>query len=152
MSSPGPTVEFKIHFRTGQSGRKRLRPGARPVPPPVDPGRIPRVSRLLALAIKFDSLIRQGAVRDYADLARLGGVSRSRISQVMDLLNLAPDLQERLLFLPRTSGGRDSVTERNLRSVTCEEDWSRQRAEAARILVSSTPDHGSTPSTGGNLC
>jgi len=44
----------------------------------------------MALAIRFDALLRQGAVRGYADLARLGNISRSRVSQVMDLLNLAP--------------------------------------------------------------
>jgi hypothetical protein len=99
------------------------------------------VSRLLALAIRFESLIRQGAVRDYAELARLGNVSRARISQVMALLDLCPAIQEEILFLPRTLLGRDAVTERNLRSVTCEPDWSRQRAKAARILLPSTPEY-----------
>ena len=142
MSTGGATVEFQVHFRTGQRGRRRLRPGTRPTPPAADAGRIPRISRLLALAIKFDGLIRQGAVRDYADLARLGGVSRARISQIMDLLNLAPEIQEELLFLPRTVAGKDPVTERNLRGVTCQTDWSRQRELAVRILVTSAPDHG----------
>ena len=138
----GTTVEFAVHFRHGNRGRRRLRTGGRPVPPVVAPGRVPRVSRLLALAIRFDSLIRQGAVKDYAELARLGGVSRTRISQVMDLLNLAPEIQEEILFSPRMVSGRDRITERSLRSVTCELDWSRQRAEAARMLLRSTPDHG----------
>ncbi len=89
----------------------------------------------MALAIRFGRLIGQGDVRDYADIARLGGVSRARVSQIMDLLNLAPDIQEQLLLLPRTLNGRDGVTERGLRSVTCEIDWSKQRAKAARILV-----------------
>jgi hypothetical protein len=103
----------------------------------------------LALAIRFDALIRQGAVRDYAELARMGGVSRARISQVMDLLNLAPEIQEAVLLLPRTVAGQDPVTERKVRSVTCELDWSRQRAEAAHTLLRSTPDHGTgCPSKG----
>ena len=136
----GTTVEFAVHFRHGNRGRRRLRTGGRPVPPVIAPGRVPRVSRLLALAIRFDGLIRKGAVRDYAELARLGSVSRTRISQVMDLLNLAPDIQEEILFLSRTVAGRDSVTERKLRSVTGEFDWSRQRAEAACILLPSTPE------------
>ena len=127
MISPGPTVTFQVHFRTGQSGRKRLRPGVRPTPPLVGPGRVPRVSKLMALAIRFESLIRQGAVRDYADLARLGGVSRSRVSQIMDLLNLAPEIQEQVLFLPRTGQGRDCTTERGLRHIVKESDWADQR-------------------------
>ena len=123
----GPTVEFQVHFRHGNRGRRRLRTGGRSTPPVVAPGRIPRVSRLLALAIRFDSLIRQGAVRDYAELARLGGVSRARISQIMDLLNLASDIQEDILFLPRAQGGQDIVTERQLRRVVVTPDWEEQR-------------------------
>jgi hypothetical protein len=44
------------------------------------------------------TLIQQGVVKDYADLARLGQVSRARITQIMNLLNLAPDIQEPILF------------------------------------------------------
>ena len=62
-------------------------------------GRIPRLARLLALAIKFDSLVRAGAIRNHAGL---GGVSRARISQIMNLLSLTPDIQEDILWFPRT--------------------------------------------------
>jgi hypothetical protein len=139
-ATTGPTLAFKVHFRAGVRGRRRLRTGGRPTIPEVAPGRIPRVSRLMALAIRYDQLIRQGAVKDYADLARLGGVSKARVSQVMDLLSLAPDIQEEILFLPRTVSGRDRITERSLRSITCEPGWGRQRVEAARIVLQSAPD------------
>ena len=122
----GPTVEFKVHFRKGEKGRKRLGQNPRRIPKPVEPGRIPRISRLLALAIRFDKLIREGAVQDYADLARLGRVSRARISQIMDLLNLAPSIQEEILFMPPALEGRDVVTERRLRGIVAEMDWSGQ--------------------------
>lgn len=131
----GATVEYSVHFRKGDKGRRRLRQGTAPSPPPVEPGRIPRISRLMALAIHFDGLIRRGLVRDYADLARLGGVSRARITQIMDLLNLAPEIQEGILFLQRTVQPTDAVTERDLRPITSELDWSRQRVDSARILV-----------------
>jgi hypothetical protein len=68
----------------------------------------------MALAIHFDGLIRQGLVKDYADLARLGGVSRARITQIMNLLNLPPWEQEKLLFL-EGGQGRARVTEREMR-------------------------------------
>jgi hypothetical protein len=55
--------------------------------------RIPRITRLMALAIKFQDMVDRGEVRDYADLARLGYVTRARITQIMNLLNLAPDIQ-----------------------------------------------------------
>ena len=52
--------------------------------------RMPRITRLMALAIKFQTMVERGEVRDYADLARLGYVTRARITQIMNLLNLAP--------------------------------------------------------------
>ena len=61
------------------------------------PGRTPTISRLMALAIKYEGLIRDGIVLDYADLARLGFVTRARMTQVMSLLNPAPDIQEEIL-------------------------------------------------------
>jgi len=85
------------------------------------------VARLLALAHRFEKLIRDGEVRDYADLARLGHVSRARLTQIMNLLNLAPDIQEAILFLPAVEAGDDPLHERQLRPVVNVLDWGRQR-------------------------
>ena len=90
-------------------------------------GRVPRVARLMALAIRFDQLIRDGVVADQAELARIGHVSRARLTQIMNLLNLAPDIQEEILFLPPTDRGRDTVTERELRPTTANTGWRNQR-------------------------
>lgn len=90
-------------------------------------GNIPRVARLLALAIRFDGLVKRGDVQDYADLARLGYVTRARITQIMNLINLAPDIQEAILFLPNTTKGRDPILERDLRPVAAVPQWNRQR-------------------------
>ena len=70
-----------------------MQEGPAPAPQPP-PGRVPRVARLMALALRFDRLLREGVAADFAELARLGHVSRARVSQVMNLLNLAPDIQE----------------------------------------------------------
>ena len=93
----------------------------------ADKGNVPRIARLLALAIRFEDLIRRGEVQDYADLARLGYVTRARITQVMNLLNLAPDIQEDILCLPNTTQGRDRIYERDLRPVAAVLHWHRQR-------------------------
>ena len=100
----------------------------------VEPGNVPRVARLMALAIHFEGMLRRGEVPDYATLARLGHVTRARMSQIMDLVNLAPDIQEAILFLPRTTKGRDPVTERHLRAMTAVLDWERQRQVWRRLL------------------
>lgn len=124
----GWTVECNVHFCSGTKGRKRLRAGEAAAPEPVVPGNVPRVSRLLALAHRFQGLLEEGAVRDYADLARLAGVSRPRVTQIMNLLLLAPDIQAAVLHLPRTLQGRDAVRERDLRPIAAVPEWSKQRA------------------------
>ena len=69
----------------------------------------------MALAIRFDQLLQDGHVADKAEPARLGHVTRARLTQIMNLLCLAPDIKEAILFLPSTERGRESLTERDLR-------------------------------------
>ncbi len=116
----------KIHFSMANKGRRQIRPVPEPVYDTLE-GRVPRVSRLMALAIKFDRLIAEGAVRDQAELAELGYVTRARVTQIMNLLYLAPDIQEAILFLPRTERGRDPIRERMIRPIAAELDWRLQR-------------------------
>ena len=101
----------------------------------VKPGNVPRISKVMALAIRFDGLVRRGEVRDYADLARLGYVTRARITQIMNLLNLAPDIQEALLFLPRTVKGRDPIHEKDVRTIAAVPHWHRQRKMWAKLAA-----------------
>ena len=126
-AASGLTMQCRVHFKKGHCGRKMMRKGETPPAPPVEPGRIPRVSRLMALAIHFDGLIKRGVVRDYADIARLGFVTRARVTQIMNLLLLAPDIQEERQFLPRIVRGRDPITERHLRTLTAIVSWPEQR-------------------------
>jgi len=119
------TVARPFHVRRGGHGRKELRRNAATLSPP--PGRVPRVSRLMALAIRFDQLIQDGVVADQAELARLGHVTRARLTQIMNLLTLAPDIQEHLLSLPPIQSGQDQLTERHLRPVASMPDWRKQR-------------------------
>jgi hypothetical protein len=132
----GLTVCGAVHFgREGPGARKVLVAG--PVPAlPV--GRVPLVSRLMALALKFDALVRAGSVADYAELARLGRVTRARVSQVMNLLHLAPDVQEALLFLPRVERGRAPVLLRDLQPLAAIADWRKQRKVWAALAPRTT--------------
>ena len=122
------TIECNIHFqRRGRGSRKEMRQGEAPVPTPQLPGRVPRVARFMALAIRFDQLIHAGEVADYAELARLAHVTRARITQIMNLLMLAPDIQEAILFLPRVERGRDPIHLRQLQPIALVPDWRKQR-------------------------
>ena len=112
------TVEFTIPGRRGLPEQAEGEPPARASRPP-------RIACLLALAHRFEELVRSGAVRDYAELARLAHVTRARVTQIMNLLNLAPDLQEYFLWLPLRLGRR--ITEREMRQIAGEVRWDRQR-------------------------
>ena len=100
-------------------------------------GRVPRVSRLMALALRFQDLLSAGTVRNHAELARLGRVSRVRVCQILMLTNLAPGIQEALLFLPKTVRGRDCITEKRLRRVARLVDWDAQMQLFRRRLAGS---------------
>lgn len=120
------TVTKKIHFSMANKGRREIRPGPAAVIDTPD-GRVPRIARLMALAIKFEGMIATGAVRDQAELAELGHVTRARVTQIMNLLHLAPDIQEAILHLPLVSDGRDPIRELHLRPIAAESRWSKQR-------------------------
>lgn len=79
-----------------------------------------------ARAIHIDGLIQSGAVTNYAELARLGNVTRARMTQIMNLLNLAPEIQEELLFLPRVEAGRGELQLRDLQCFATIAPWVEQ--------------------------
>lgn len=117
MKQGKAAVEIEITIKTRGRGRKKQEPKV-PLPPSI-----PRVTRLMALAIKFQDMIDRGEVRDFADIARLGYVTRARMTQIMNLLLLAPDLQERLL----SATSETLSKERTLRNVVRIPDWPEQR-------------------------
>jgi len=123
----GLIVTKRIHFTNTNKGRRQIKLGTRPVRNTLPSGRVPRISRLMALAIKFDGLVRSDAVRDQGELAALGHVSRPRVTQIMNLLHLAPDIQAEILFLPRVTSGRDPVGDHDLRPIASEVEWGKQR-------------------------
>lgn len=127
------TIKRTLYLREGKHGRKRM---TREPEPELDlpEGRIPRVSKLMALAIRFDRLIRDGMVDDQSELARLSHVTQPRMTQIMNLLHLAPDIQEEILHLPRVTEGKDPIHEKMLRSIAAEVDWGKQREMWKRIV------------------
>jgi hypothetical protein len=127
-------MTFKIHVVRHERGRHELREGA-PPPPPPRPAPVPaRIARLVAMAYRIESLVRSGTVGDYADVAAIGGITRARVSQITNLLSLAPDIQERLLFMEKPATGRQTITEQALRAVALEPDWAVQRAMFERLV------------------
>ncbi len=119
------TVTRPVHFAI-KGRRKRAMPS--PTPETAEHhGRTPRVAKLMALAIRFERLLADGTVANQTELARLAHVTQPRMTQIMNLLHLAPDIQEEILHLPPATVRRDSITERDLRSITAATSWSIQR-------------------------
>jgi hypothetical protein len=119
-------VKQKVEIIRGHAGRKRITHASR-TQAAAPAGRIPRVSKLMALAIRFDELLRSGVVSDQSELARLAQVTQPRMTQIMNLLHLASDIQEQILFLPPVISGNDAIHEKLLRPVVAQNDWARQR-------------------------
>jgi len=128
MSKP-VSVDFQFSIKQrGRGAKKRIVEGAAQSDeskPALE--RIPRISRYMALAIHFEDLIQQGVVTDYADLARLGHVTRARVTQIMNLRLLAPEIQEQILHHDSEPKNAARIDLKSLQLLTSDLDWGRQR-------------------------
>ena len=124
--------KYKFNTATGRTGSKKYEDGETP---PSPKGRVPRISKLMALAIRFEKLIEDGVVENQAEIARLAMISRARVTQIMNLLNLAPELQEEILFLPRVVKGKDRIHLRGVLPMAGEIDWKRQQESWTEIIA-----------------
>lgn len=89
----------------------------------------------MALAIRLERMLQTGEVSNIHELARLGHVTQPRMSQILALTLLAPDIQEELLFLPRVTTGNATIHEKMLRRLCTEMDWQMQREEWKRVKL-----------------
>lgn len=125
-------VDVQFHFQ--RRGKNKVLVEGKEPPKPVKPkGRLPRITRYMALAIYYEGLIREGHIHDYAEIATLGHVTRARVTQIMNLRLLAPDLQEKLLHMKRIVKGRDSLCLRIVQSIAIEPNWTAQREMFAKL-------------------
>ncbi len=131
------SVKRRIEVKNTSAGKRLVvaTQAATPAEPPQPETRVPSVSKLLALAIRFEEQIRSGAVRDQSALARRLKVTQPRMTQIMNLTLLAPAIQEQVLSLKAVRGRRDPVNERKLRRIAGEACWEKQ----ARMWASVSP-------------
>jgi hypothetical protein len=123
------TLERSISFSKVRStshtkGERQMKPAK---------ATVPRISRLMALALRFDQLMRDGVVTDQAELARLGRVTRARLTQIMNLICLAPKIQEQILYMTTFSNKQNKITERHLRPISLIPEWKQQLEAWAKI-------------------
>ncbi len=81
-----------------------------------------QVVRLVDLAYHVDDLVERGVLKSYAEAAAKLGITRARVSQVLQLMNLWAGIQEEILM------GAIAPSERRLRSIAAIPDWSEQQA------------------------
>ena len=126
----GPAAGTQIYsgyiFRH-RAGRRVAFDETPPPPPPEPVARPARVARMLALAHRLEAAIGRGEYVDRADLARQLGLTRARVTQLLDLTLLAPEIQEAVLELVAVDG-REPLAERELRPIVRCAAWGEQRA------------------------
>lgn len=83
--------------------------------PPKAP-QTPKVVELLRTAQTWQQQLDAGEVENQAAIARREGITRARVTQIMALARLAPEIQEHILSLPDMHH-RPTITERTLRPI-----------------------------------
>lgn len=124
MTTVTRTVSFAVKGK-----RKSDRKEEQPV------GRVPRISKLMALAIRYDQMLNDGVVQSQTELAELLHVSQPRMTQILNLLHLAPEIQEKILMLEEVKSGQ-AITEHHLREITSSSSWNEQVMKLRRMSSS----------------
>ncbi|MCP3105473.1 hypothetical protein LZ198_42095 [Myxococcus sp. K15C18031901] len=115
--------------------KKRVVLQEAPPPPPPAPVRRPaHVARMLALAHHLQGAIDRELVPNRATVARKLGLTRARVTQLLDLLLLAPDLHARVREFEAIDGA-EPMAERTLRAVAHAGTWAEQRAAWAKVAI-----------------
>jgi hypothetical protein len=113
-----------------------LPPKVRDRKPPKAP-RTPRVVELLHKALEWKTLLESGQIHNQAAIARREGITRARVTQVMCLLRLAPDIQQHVLSMPDMLL-RPAITERVLRPIARVADLGEQASLFERLIRQTT--------------
>ena len=124
MQPKAVEIQFTLHLPVRSAGKSEPSGAKQPAK-----GRLPRITQVMSLAVYFQDLLQRGEARDYADLARLGRLTRERMSQIMELVWLAPDMQQQILEFQPAGPGRFPVSEVAMRRIASTLSWEEQRQE-----------------------
>ena len=123
MHNSAVEIQFRLNTPPGRAAERSYRP----TPRDRRVGRLPRIAQVMALAIQLQDMIQRGDARDYADLARLGCLTRERMSQMMELVWLAPEIQQEIVEFPPRAATRFPISELAARRIAASLDWVEQR-------------------------
>lgn len=125
---------FKIQFETSSSSHGRQRVSAPKPKKSSAPAKLPHITKLMALAIRLEHLLATGQVKDQAEIARTAGITRARVTQIINLTQLAPDIQEAILNLEPTTDHVPRFREREVRTIAILPNWEKQRVLWKRLV------------------
>ncbi|MGJ8635699.1 MAG: hypothetical protein ACSHX5_02505 [Phycisphaerales bacterium] len=119
------TVTRPVHFAVNGKRKRIVR---EPEPEQGEQGgqRVPRISKLMALAIRYDQLLKDGVMENQSELALLAQVTQPRMTQIMNLLHLCPLIQEEILDFNGSDPWEDRIHEHGIREVVSLVRWSEQ--------------------------
>ena len=133
--------EFNCRIFLGPSGKHRLlfgnalweacRKEHEKAPQP------PRIQRIFQQAYNLKSRLDSTPGLSQSSLARELGINRVRVTQILNLLRLAPEIQRQILALP-PSTTRGPITEYSLRRLVCDPNHENQLREFEQLLAAST--------------
>ena len=125
---------LKVKFETAASkhGQRRIRSPkpSRSESPPL----APHIAKLMALAIRLEHLIETGQIANHAEIARAAGLTRARVTQILNLANLAPDIQQAVLELADHPSESTRLKEADLRDYSQIHCWEKQRRLFQKLL------------------
>ena len=127
---------IQVKFQTSAESHCRQRVTVPKVRKPTAPPRVPHITKLMALAIRLDYLLANGQVKDQAEIARAAGITRARVTQILNLTNLAPDIQQGILDLEPTTDYVPRFREGEVRQIAITPSWEKQRLLWKRLVKS----------------
>ena len=125
-------IQVKFQTTSGPHGRHRITPPKPPRRPPTP--RLPHVTKLMALAIRLEHLLATRQVKDQAEIARGAGVTRARVTQILNLTQLAPDIQQAILDLEPTTDRAPRFREGEDRQIAIAPNWAQQRKRWKQLV------------------
>lgn len=127
-----PHIVMPFSTASAARGRKTLgRLNAKRESAPPKP---PHITKLMALAIRLEHLLATRQVKDQAEIARTAGITRARVTQILNLTNLAPDIQQAILELEPDNAPVPRFREREVRSIAIMPNWEKQRVLWKRLV------------------
>jgi len=134
---------IQVGFQITSSSRGRHCVGAPRPAKPTAPPSVPHITKLMALAIRLEHLLATGQVKDQAEIARTAGITRARVTQIINLTQLAPDIQEAILNLEPTTDPVPRFREREVRTIAILPNWEKQRLMWKRLVKRTAESHSS---------